>query len=264
MHEDKKIGLVFSGGGARGAYQVGAWQAMNELGITPSITAVYGTSVGAINGAAFVQGDIGITRDIWHQLSYNKVFANHPNIRPSFKTRRAYLQWIKGAFKQRGMDVSPLKDMLRVSLDETLIRSNPIDFGVVVYDLTSKKSCYLNAENLPDGQLVEFVIASATFPTFKPHRIGDKLYLDGGISDNRPMQFFKNNSDIDLVICIDVTAARHFWPNKSTKGDHEVFFVRPSRLLGSPLAFNLQRIESNLKLGYEDTRRQLGAYFSVG
>ena len=46
---NKEYGLVFDGGGARGAYQIGAWRALSEAGV--KISAVAGTSVGALNGA---------------------------------------------------------------------------------------------------------------------------------------------------------------------------------------------------------------------
>jgi len=263
MAKSGNIGLVFSGGGARGAYQVGAWQAMIELGIVDSVSDVYGTSVGAINGAAFVQGDIALTKDLWLQLTYNKVFAEMPQDKLSFKARRAYFDWIKGAIKKRGMDVSPLKEILRNSIQEHNIRDGGKSYGLVVYDLANRKPLYLNMDEIPTGKLVEFIIASSTFPTFQPHRIDGKLYLDGGVSDNRPMQFFTPDTNVDLVICIDVTAARHLWPTKGTEGNHEVFFIRPSKLLGSPLAFSTDKINANFQLGYDDARRQLGAYFAV-
>ena len=47
------LGLVLSGGGAKGAYEVGVWQALEEAGIASNITAISGTSVGAINAALF-------------------------------------------------------------------------------------------------------------------------------------------------------------------------------------------------------------------
>ena len=47
---EKTYGIVFDGGGARGAYQIGAWKAMQEDGV--KISAVAGTSVGAVHGAA--------------------------------------------------------------------------------------------------------------------------------------------------------------------------------------------------------------------
>ena len=50
---NKGIGLVLSGGGAKGAFQAGVWQAMCELGLAERTRAISGTSVGAINAAAF-------------------------------------------------------------------------------------------------------------------------------------------------------------------------------------------------------------------
>ena len=51
----KEYGLVLDGGGARGAYQIGAWKALREAGV--KIEAVAGTSVGALNGAQKRSGE---------------------------------------------------------------------------------------------------------------------------------------------------------------------------------------------------------------
>lgn len=52
-----RIGLIFDGGGAKGAYQIGVWKALRELGLDRFVTAVAGTSVGGLNAALFVQDD---------------------------------------------------------------------------------------------------------------------------------------------------------------------------------------------------------------
>ena len=52
----KPYGLILAGGGAKGAYQIGAWKAMRELNI--EFEAIAGASVGAINGAMIAQGDL--------------------------------------------------------------------------------------------------------------------------------------------------------------------------------------------------------------
>ena len=52
----KEYGLVLEGGGAKGAYQIGAWKALKEAGVR--IRAVAGTSVGALNGALICMGDL--------------------------------------------------------------------------------------------------------------------------------------------------------------------------------------------------------------
>ena len=57
-------GLVLAGGGTRGAYEVGAWKALKELDI--EITGIVGTSIGAINGALFLQDDYDKILDAIH------------------------------------------------------------------------------------------------------------------------------------------------------------------------------------------------------
>lgn len=56
------IGLVFAGGGGKGAYQIGVWRAVRELQLEQHIAVVAGTSVGALNGALFLKGRPGICR----------------------------------------------------------------------------------------------------------------------------------------------------------------------------------------------------------
>lgn len=244
--------LVFSGGGARGAYQVGAWEAFHQSGFDQRVVSVYGTSVGAINGAAFAQGNLELAREIWKMISYDRVFKNVLPPR-KLKNSRDYLQWLRLAIREKGINVEPLKKLLFDTLDETVIRNSEIDFGLVTYDLTHRKALYLRKRDIPEGKLVDYVIASSTFPVFKVHAIEDKKYTDGGLYDNRPVRFVDSDEKAQCLICVDVTIARHFWKNKRTRKKMEIDYLRPSRLLGSPLAFDNGRILRNMKLGYEDT-----------
>jgi len=262
MDGSNKIGLVFSGGGSRGAYQIGVWKALNELNISPYVSAAYGTSVGAINSAAFIQGDFDLALKIWNHLDYRKVFNNFPKDNLSISNRKKYLEWIKGSFVNRGLDVSPLKSIIRESISEKNIRTSDIDFGLVVFNLTERKPAYLTKAEIPQDKLIEYIIASATFPVFQPHKIDNFTFLDGGLYDNRPLGFFRQNQSIKKIIMVDVTIARHFWPNKKIQGDLETIYVRPSRLLGSPMAFRQNRIKSNMELGYHDAMHQLSAFFT--
>lgn len=61
----KSYGLVLAGGGAKGAYQIGAWKAMRELGVT--FDAITGVSIGAINGALIAQGDFDRAVELWNR-----------------------------------------------------------------------------------------------------------------------------------------------------------------------------------------------------
>lgn len=69
-----KVGFVLGGGGARGSYEIGVWEALNELSIKPDI--VTGTSVGALNGALIAQGNFEAARDIWLSATNEKILGD--------------------------------------------------------------------------------------------------------------------------------------------------------------------------------------------
>lgn len=73
MKPQNEIGLVLCGGGGRGAYQTGVWKALRERGFDSRITAVSGTSVGALNAALFACGDLALAEDIWTSLDRKSV-----------------------------------------------------------------------------------------------------------------------------------------------------------------------------------------------
>ena len=67
-----KQALVLSGGGARGAYQIGVWKALEELNIKCDI--VTGTSIGSINGALYTQGSLKEAEELWKNIDLETVF----------------------------------------------------------------------------------------------------------------------------------------------------------------------------------------------
>ncbi len=70
-----KLGLVFEGGGGKGAYQIGVWKALHEIGLDKHIAAVSGTSVGALNAFLFAYGDYDLALKIWTELTPLHVFT---------------------------------------------------------------------------------------------------------------------------------------------------------------------------------------------
>ena len=66
------IGLVLEGGGAKGAYHIGVFRALDELNI--GLDGVVGTSIGAINGAMIAQGDGPRAWEIWAQIRSSDIF----------------------------------------------------------------------------------------------------------------------------------------------------------------------------------------------
>ena len=72
LDRKKEYGLIFSGGGTKGCYEIGVWKAIDELGV--NILAVAGTSIGAINGAFFCNGDFKLAYDIWVNADKMRIF----------------------------------------------------------------------------------------------------------------------------------------------------------------------------------------------
>ena len=69
----KEYGLVLEGGGAKGAYQIGAWKAMREAGV--KIKGIAGTSVGALNGALICMDDLTNAEKVWENISYSSIMS---------------------------------------------------------------------------------------------------------------------------------------------------------------------------------------------
>lgn len=247
-----EYGLVLGGGGTRGSYEIGVWKALMELNI--KIKAVAGTSVGALNGAMIIQGDYETAYDLWTNIDIQSVIKlGNLNLcdekRLSFRDTVSYLKhfWHNG-----GLDITPLKQMLNKYIDENIIRKSPIDFGLVTFSLSDFKPVILYKKDIPEGKLVQYLIASASLPIFKQQFIENKIFIDGGIYDNIPvsMIFDRGIKNIIVVDCSGYGRTRKiFFKNAET------LYIKNSEHLGGTLDFNDKTARSNIKIGYLDTMK---------
>ena len=116
---NKKVALVLSGGGSRGAYEAGACQALAELGIEFDI--ITGTSVGAINAAMITQGELELATKLWQEMETHMVFDVPEGSQPFDYAREI-------VFNQ-GAGTSGLKALMDKYIDESKIRSSKIDIS---------------------------------------------------------------------------------------------------------------------------------------
>lgn len=198
-------GLVLEGGGAKGSYHIGAYKAIIEEGI--DIKGIAGTSVGALNGAMIVQDDFEKAYRIWHDISYSKIInASEEDLRriKSGKLSKGditlLIDSIRGFFIDKGLDITPLKNLLTELIDEDKIRNSGKDFGIVTVSLTDLKPLEIFIEDIPQGQLVEYLMASAYLPVFKTERIDGKRYIDGGVYNNLPINLLKDKGYENLIV----------------------------------------------------------------
>lgn len=245
-----KTAIVLSGGGAKGAYQVGVWKALRKLGITYDI--VTGTSVGALNGVLMVQHDYHTAIRLWENIDYsflfNKDFSN--------VDKTIYLTYIKEFVKEGGMDITNLEQALDKFLDPQRFFTSSIDFGIVVYNLSQLKEEFLTKKNLNTENIKDYVIASATcYPAFKIKKIHNEKYIDGGFYDNLPI-----NLAIDLgadrIIAVDLKAPGI--KQKIKDKNKEIINIIPNNNIGTFLEFDKYVSRKNIKYGYNDTMKTFG------
>ncbi|KHO62924.1 patatin [Thermoanaerobacter sp. YS13] len=252
-------GIVLEGGGARGAYQIGAYKALAEEGI--DVRGVAGTSVGALNGAIIAQGNFEKAYELWHDISYSKVIkANDDEIERLKKGRWRrediflVTQLLKGIIEEGGLDISPLKNLLKEVIDENKIRNSGKDFAIVTVSLSDFKPMELYIEDIPYGKLVDYLMASAYLPVFKREKIDGKSYLDGGVYNNLPADLLIKKGYKDLIIIR--TGSFGIVKKIDFKGLNTLV-ISPKEDLGGILDFDKNVVRYNLKLGYFDGLKAL-------
>ena len=131
----KKYGLVLDGGGARGAYQIGAWKALREAGV--HINAVAGTSVGALNGALICMGDLEKAEKIWSEMTFSRVMdvddAWMERLFQGEQRLADILPEIRRILAEGGVDVTPLRRLIHETVDEKKIRESGIEFCMTTF-----------------------------------------------------------------------------------------------------------------------------------
>lgn len=255
-----KRAVVLAGGGSRGAYQIGVWRALRELGIDYQI--VTGTSVGALNGAMMVQGDYEVAAALWETLLTSDVVnADLPDEAPDYSDPRweseVWGVFLKKAIQGGGLDFSPLEGIMEKYISEERIRQSPVDFGVVTVEYPSMKALELAREEIPAGKIADYVMASAAcFPAFKVKEIDRVKYIDGGYQDYMPVGLALRLG-ANEVIAVDLKAVGI--RRKPKDSSVPVKLVRSRWNLGPFLLFEPTLSGRNMALGYLDAKKALGA-----
>lgn len=239
--EDRKTALVLGGGGSRGAYEIGVWQALKELGIPIDI--VTGTSVGAINGALIAQDAFDLAVSLWKEIETPMVFDVE----------------IKDILSYTGIGNTKLKALLRKYIDEATIRKSSVEYGLVTAELPAMTPKFLMKEQIPEGMLVDYILASSTlFPAMKSYEINSLRYVDGGFTDNMPVGLALDHGATH-VIAVDLEAVGVIRKKRLNDAD----FIRIIQCpwdLGNFLIFDRNNSKKIMRLGYLDTLKAFQVY----
>ncbi len=258
MKEIKRA-IVLSGGGTKGAYEIGVWRALRELSVEYHI--VTGTSIGSVNGALMTMGNFEHADKVWHEMVMGDLMGDPP---PEKKPVERFLETFFLPPGQRSsklikgsVDNTPFLSFIEKNIDADLMMASEVDYGLVTVRANDRKPFQLTKKDMPKEKIKEYIIASSSvYPVFPMHKIDNVYYIDGMYYDNLPVELALSMGATELII-VDL----HMTPqHPEYAGRSNVIYLTPSRDLGGILAFDRAKIDENIEMGYQDTIRK----FAVG
>lgn len=234
ISRDEPMALVLQGGGALGAYQAGAYEALAEAGYLPDWIA--GISIGAVN-AAIIAGNPAERRverlqAFWDEVS--SAMTAEPVVpgtmpRAIFNETSAAIAasaGIPGMFSPRvpppalmpfgsteaisHYDTAPLRHTLDKLVDFDLVNAGPTRLSVGAVNIMTGNFAYFDTENMTLGP--EHIMASGALPPgFPPVEIDGQMYWDGGLVSNTPLHYVLDERLPTHDICVfqvDLFSAR--------------------------------------------------------
>ena len=241
-----KIGLTLSGGGIRGIAHLGVAKALMEAGIT--FSKISGTSAGAIVGAFLANG-------------YQPDF-----ILQAFKETHLF-KYIKPTISFGLLTMQNTRSLYKLYLPDTF-EELQIPLVVTAADFGNARIAYFSS-----GELIAPLQASSCIPAvFKPIEIDGKIYVDGGILDNFPVEviiedcsFIIGSCCNNLPIITSVNGIKHMVERSVNIGinsrteakKHLCNVVIEPKDLGATSLFHVKKTDEIFKLGYEETLKVL-------
>ncbi|MGC6769257.1 patatin-like phospholipase family protein [Enterococcus sp. LJL128] len=252
--------LVLGGGGARGAYQIGVWQALKEQEI--SIRLITGTSVGALNGALIIQDDLEEARTMWERIETNQILS-FPMKERSSNTFSDMLSQIASftiaAIQTRGVSTQPLQQLLKDTFSQEKLNNAVQDFYLVTTELPGVTEKVIHFNTCKDQQWQQWLLASSSFfPAMAAANIDGKYYVDGGYKNNIPADVALANGGTESII-VDVKGPG-YTKRISFPDAHPVLYLKTPWSLGTVLLFDGARSAVNIQLGYFEMMKALEKY----
>ena len=253
-------GLVLEGGGAKGSFHIGVLKALFESGYT--FDGVAGTSIGAINGAIVAQGDFDKLYDLWYSATPSLLFDFDESMVERILDKDYDKNVIKYIFKTlngliatKGVSLDKARELVDKWVDEDKLRSSKTDFCLVtVAQGDDWVPLEIFKSELAKGEIKDYILASAYLPIFNRPSIGGKMFMDGGMYDNCPINpLIHKGYDEIIAIRVGSKMPSQTVIDKTVK----VYYIEPSEPLGKLLDFRTDRIRYNIKLGYYDGLRFL-------
>jgi NTE family protein len=208
--ERPKVGLVLSGGGAKGLAHIGALKVIEQSGV--KIDYIAGTSMGAIIGGLYASGYTAAQLDsIFNRTNFSKLIQDElPREAKTFYEREESEKYafsfpfnnFKLTFPtgiSKGQNIYNLLAQLTQHIETEDFSKLPIPFFCIATNIETGEEVVLD-----NGNLAQAISASGAIPTlFRPIEINTQLLTDGGVVNNYPISKLKQKN-IDYIIGVDV------------------------------------------------------------
>jgi NTE family protein len=257
-----KMGLVFAGGGGKGAYQIGVWKALKALGIDKNISAISGTSIGALNAMLFLQGKYEEAEDIWINTSQEKmlpidekiILRNMFYITKSKNNIKDMLEMEEKLKEYGTVSRDGLNELIEKYLDYEAISLIDKECFICCSEVPDIRAEYFNIKKFDSSSLKTLLYATSAIPlVFERENIDGRFYMDGGLTDNAPVKpLYDTGCDIIIVIYFD----KRKRIDKSLYPNSKVIEMLPSKDLGGwlrgTLNFSKHDAIDRILEGYKD------------
>lgn len=235
---------VLSGGGAKGAYQVGVFKAMREYPI--NVTSLSGSSIGGINALAFSLLSQEEIEELWKGFGITDFVSPDDDWSDGISDRDSLIEILE--------KIVPEYDM---------VGAIPV-YNTICVDENTPEYVKLNFKKKED--IIKIVLATSALPVvYSKVEINGVLYQDGGIADNLPVKpLYEEEGTRDLIV---VGLSSRLRIDKEKYPTDNLIEIFPSKdlgdLLDGTLNFSKKFIAFAMKLGYADAKRAINNYYGI-
>ncbi|MEI0562963.1 patatin-like phospholipase family protein [Brachyspira pulli] len=278
----EKLGLVLDGGGGKGAYQIGVWKYLKEVGLDNNIKAISGTSVGGLNACLFALNDYELAETLWTQKIQDKILSldvEKEDIKVIFSqimnilsiphnTAIAIFNFLKtlvfkGVFSRKG-----LSDLIDEYIDLDAISKMYFPIYATCTEFPTFKTQYFQLNGKDKETIKKILLSTSAIPIIFPmqeinniqdniYKEGKKSYWDGGIKDNSPIKPLLNIGCTDIIVI-------HFDGKeilKYRKENVNIYEICPKEDLGNMITgvldFSPEGAYRRIAQGYNDAKEIL-------
>ena len=230
------VGLVLSGGIAKGAYQVGMLKAFRECLPANFFSCISTSSIGAINGYAYLTDQLDRAEEKWRSVNSDGIIG-----------------FIRNFSKSSNVDSI-------VSHLEYVDLSSDVPFYTTLLSVPHLRLTYKNLSSVPPEMHFDYLRASIAFPpVIKPHMVDNVRYIDGAMVDNIPtLPLVSRHIDLAIVVYFD----KDNYVFENPEFDSKVIRVAfpEKKLIHDTFSFTEKTIVPMLETGYEAARELVSRY----